>query len=65
MDNEERFKEISKAAGTLCNSMMEVINLTNDNKISFIANEVIYTAGYIQGLCGQLFEENGVIKENE
>lgn len=58
MESEKRLKEIAKAAGYLCNNMMDMIRMTDDTKIRLVATEVIYTAGYIQGLCGQQFDDD-------
>ena len=56
MTDQERLKEISKVAGTLCTQMLDIIKKTDDNAIRFMALEIIYAGGYIEGLCGQPFE---------
>ena len=56
MTEQERFKEISKTTGAICNQMLDLMKKTDDAAIRLIATEVIYAGGYIQGLCNQPFD---------
>lgn len=59
MDDKKRLNEIAKAAGIVCDHMLDLLKKTDDTAIQLLATEVIYVGGYIQGLCGQQFDREG------